>query len=67
MNISALEFLFEEMDCTWVDLSEIDSLSRDGYLLRTNTLSAEQLKEIGACRAGVESCPANWFRVYDDE
>ncbi len=67
MNREALEHLFESMSCTWADLREKGSYEQDGYILRTSTLSADQLGEISACNAGVESYPADWFRVFDDE
>lgn len=67
MNDEALVSLFnQEMECDWDNLSEIDEYPGTGYMLYTNTLSNEFLREISACGGSIESFPAEWFRVYDE-
>jgi len=67
MNRDALEYLFEQMSCSWADLREHSDYEDGGYILRTSTLTNDELGEISACGAGVEAYPGEWFRVYDDE
>lgn len=67
MNREALEYLFENMDCSWGDMREIDDYDGDGYILRTSRLSKEEIGEIRACNAGLESIQNQWFKVFDDE
>jgi len=68
MNREALEHLFDQMDCTWTNLSQRSDVGGDGYLLLNGTLSADELSEISTCEAGVRSyAGGGWLEVFDDE